>query len=859
MNRKYSFFFLTLCIVAVLGWLQQTNAQTHEMVVSWETTPGSGLPLTNALYNAVMGDTATDGSRKDLNRVYILQKGGLYQNNENFQNKDRFSISYPLNFVGQTPDPADPLNGNPAVLQMITRPDGSANGKILTGYGDIYFKNIYVIGSDDHGVQTYYQPIEIESNDLHCVFDGCYFERSNYAITAWNGKNNDIKFTNCKWLNLVERPITQQWTGRGISCWADQDSVIVENCTFQNVGFSAVQIEGGSAKYFRFVHNTLINVGRSIHSTSGNWWRDAYFANNLLINTFFDGEGWGDYSLQAQPSRTTFFTGLMAISHLPDSYGPDLGRRIVFAKTAAFLAQTFKKEWADTVRTQPYFNSVTDSFFTTFNVSNGGSMYAKDTTWLTKMPSFTNYDTSNYGNMIKFIEDIRAGISPAPSFMQNLYVSGSDTFWTAPQWPIVQNFAYTDNLTGTDGLPLGDLSWFPAKLADWNTNSAQYIQAIQDLAGKVFVFIPGPKIEAESGTVSGTAVKTAVSGLTWYDYAGSGSITWTFNAPTAGLYDTKWYVNETGRGQSGPNLAINGTALHDKAHGWGQFIFDPLLGPSWGMPNNSWIWVPITQDTVLTAEMPAFTLAAGSNTIGVTGGGWGEMKFSEVDVNLHGSADVIKLTAPIAVPSLVTPGADGVKWVASAFNYVAMGTNGTVSFPVTSSADGLFRMNLSYQNVQGTQPGTLTVDGASPVSLSLPGNTDSSSIPFLSSSFPLTQGNHTIGITAGNINLDYAILNQQITGIRDGNKSPQSYALEQNYPNPFNPSTKINFSLAKATKVELSIYNILGQRVLTLVNGLMSSGTHSVLFNATRFASGVYFYGIKTQEFQSYKKMMLLK
>jgi hypothetical protein len=620
-----------------------------------------------------------------------------------------------------------------------------------------------------------------------------------------------------------------------------------------------LQIEGGSAKYFRFVHNTLINVGRSIHSTSGNWWRDAYFANNLLINTFFDGEGWGDYSPQAAPSRTTVFTGLMAISHLPDSYGPDLGRRIVFTKTASFLAQTFKKEWADTVRTQPYFNSVTDSFFTTFNVSNGGSMYAKDTTWLTKMPSFTNYDTSNYANMIKFIEDIRAGISPAPSFMQNLYVSGTDTFWTAPQWPIVQNFAYTDNLTGTDGLPLGDLNWFPAKLADWNTNSVQYIQAIQDLAGKVFVFIPGPKIEAETGTVSGTAVKTAVSGLTWYDYAGSGSITWTFNAPTAGLYDTKWYVNETGRGQSGPNLAINGTALHDKAHGWGQFIFDPLLGPSWGMPTNSWIWVPITQDTVLTAEMPAFTLAAGSNTIGVTGGGWGEMKFSEVDVNLHGSADVIKLTAPIAVPSLVTPGADNVKWVASAFNYVAMGTNGTVSLPVTATTAGTFRMNLIYQNFQGTQSGTLTVDGGSPVSLSLPGNTDSTSIPFLSSSFPLSQGDHTIGITAGNLNLDYAILNQQITGIRDGNKSPLSYALEQNYPNPFNPSTRINFSLAKATNVELSIYNILGQKVITLINGAMSGGAHTVLFNATHFASGVYFYGIKTGEFQSYKKMMLLK
>jgi hypothetical protein len=861
MNRKYSFFLLTLFVVAILGWTQQTSAQSHNLVVSWETTTGSGLPLTNALYNAVMGDTNADGSRKDLSRVYILEKGGLYQNSENFQNKDKSGVSYPLNFIGQSPNPADAVNGNPAVLQMITRLDGSANGKILTGYGDVYFKNIYVIGSDDHGVQTYYQPLEFEADNAHCVFDSCYFERSNFALTAWNGKNNEIKFTNCKWMNLVERPVTQQWTGRAISCWADQDSVIIENCTFQNIGMCCVQIEGGSAKYFRFVHNTLVNVGRSIHSTSGNWWRDAYFADNLLINNFFDGEGWGDYSLQAAPSRNTYFTGLMAISHLPDSYGPDLGRRIVFANTASFLAQTFKKEWADSVRMQPFFNSITDSFFTAFNVANtsvGGHMYAKDTTWLSKMPNFTKFDTSNYTNMIHFIEDIRAGISPAPSFMQDLYVSGVDTFWTAPQWPIAQNFGYTDNLTGTDGLPLGDLNWFPAKLATWNTNSAQYIQAIQDLAGKVVIFVPGPKMEAESGTVSGTAVKTAVSGLTWYDYTGSGTLTWTFNAPTAGVYDTKWYVNETGRGQSGPNLAIDGIALNDKAHGWGQFIFDPLMGPSWNMPTNSWIWVPITADTVLTTEAAAFTLTAGSHTIGVTGGGWGEMKFSEVDVNLHGSTDVIKLTAPNAVPSLVLPGADGVKWVASAFNYVAMGTNGTVSFSVNAAAAGGFALGLSYQNVHGTQSGSISVDGGSPLSISLPGNTDSSSIPFISGSFQLSQGAHTVAVTAGNVNIDYVVLNQ-VTGIRDGKNSPVSFALEQNYPNPFNPTTNINFSLPKATNVELSIYNILGQKVMTLISGAMSSGVHSVQFNASHFASGVYIYRLEAGDVKINKKMVLLK
>jgi hypothetical protein len=277
------------------------------------------------------------------------------------------------------------------------------------------------------------------------------------------------------------------------------------------------------------------------------------------------------------------------------------------------------------------------------------------------------------------------------------------------------------------------------------------------------------------------------------------------------------------------------------------------------MPNNSWIWVPITADTVLTAEAPAFTLTAGQHTIGVTGGGWGEMKFSEVDVNLHGSSDVIKLTAPTGVPSLVTPGADGVKWVASGFNYVAMGTNGTVSFPVTADNDGGYRMNLNYQNVAGTQSGSISVDGGSPISLSMPGNTDSTSIPFLSGSFTLSKGPHTIAVTAGHINLDYAILVAEMTGINDGIMSPSNYALEQNFPNPFNPTTQINFSLAKSSNVELSIYNILGQKVMTLVNGTMSGGVHSVQFNASRFASGVYIYRISAGEFKMSKKMVLLK
>ena len=85
------------------------------------------------------------------------------------------------------------------------------------------------------------------------------------------------------------------------------------------------------------------------------------------------------------------------------------------------------------------------------------------------------------------------------------------------------------------------------------------------------------------------------------------------------------------------------------------------------------------------------------------------------------------------------------------------------------------------------------------------------------------------------------------------------YTLSQNYPNPFNPSTQINFSIPKQTRVTLKVFNVLGQEVATLVDGVLTAGQHTATFQATQFASGVYFYSIKAGDFASTRKMMLVK
>ena len=88
----------------------------------------------------------------------------------------------------------------------------------------------------------------------------------------------------------------------------------------------------------------------------------------------------------------------------------------------------------------------------------------------------------------------------------------------------------------------------------------------------------------------------------------------------------------------------------------------------------------------------------------------------------------------------------------------------------------------------------------------------------------------------------------------------------QNYPNPFNPITTIKYSIAKPELVTLKVYDILGKEIATLVNESQKSGNYEVEFNASNFASGVYFYRLQSgnpdksgQVFTETKKMILLR
>ena len=105
-------------------------------------------------------------------------------------------------------------------------------------------------------------------------------------------------------------------------------------------------------------------------------------------------------------------------------------------------------------------------------------------------------------------------------------------------------------------------------------------------------------------------------------------------------------------------------------------------------------------------------------------------------------------------------------------------------------------------------------------------------------------------------------------GITDlGNRSidlPKNYYLSQNYPNPFNPSTTISFGLREDSFVNLTIFNLLGQKVKKIVNTHLRSGYHSINIDASDLSSGLYVYTINARgkygiSYKESKKMLLLK
>tara|TARA_R110002073_G_scaffold183249_1_gene341429 strand:+ start:230 stop:958 length:729 start_codon:yes stop_codon:yes gene_type:complete len=196
--------------------------------------------------------------------------------------------------------------------------------------------------------------------------------------------------------------------------------------------------------------------------------------------------------------------------------------------------------------------------------------------------------------------------------------------------------------------------------------------------------------------------------------------------------------------------------------------------------------------------------------------------------------------------------------------YVDTKTGGDVTINFDSPGAGTYTFRTGYVLTSGNQTIDISLNGGTAQTVSLTAS-DSTFAEVDLNNLSFNQGDNELVISAssGGVLLDrfdfFTVGELMPVSNEEDTFGPNAYKLSQNYPNPFNPSTNINFTIPASSDVELTIYNLLGQKVSTLLNTKMNAGTHTISFDASNLASGIYLYRLKAGDKVMNKRMTLIK
>lgn len=836
MNKSYkqATALLLSCMLSVLVTVQvKAQAEGDTLLVEWYDNSKPG-PFNNNLFSVIQGDTTAEGERV-ANRVYQLRKGGFYYTSEPIQND-----GWHLNIVGNGPKEVAEDGDHPPMIQMTAREDGNTPGKMFNVRGDITLKEMIINGKTTLG-ELKYEIIDVRADGGRFIFDEVIFEYAQWGIAGFYSKDADIWITNSKYRNLVSE--TQPWGGRGFSVWADADTIWVENNTFMNIGGFTAQVEGSSPNFFLFNHNTIVNNGRQV--LLGAWLRDAYFTNNLILNGFWQGESAQEISADRLASTDEQYAGMLGIDNLPAQYGLDASRNIAVANNSFYLESEYETYFTtdnDTfdIRKQPLLQErVAAIFDANENMILSGNLVDVEN------PGFVTY-ADNHADRIQFITDLRQANSP---ITLHYWDPGRSEDNTSIQWPLPENLTYSNATLQTaaiGGYPLGDLNWYPEQKATWWANRDAQYQAIAELLGEPVVITPAGFVEAESGTAGGNAVTEAAPTRQIARIEAAGNIVWDDVQMSAGTYDVEishrtWY--EDGSVARQTDLVVNGGDA------------TPI---QIGVEQDGTTWSDVTTSDV--------TFAEGSNSVALNRS-WGYMEYQWVKIKEAGTENVVATLWP-GESELVDGGTyrcpDG-GTCASGDNVIDTKDGGSITLSYNSeSGAGNYAVKVSYLLTSGDAEVSVAVNGNNVATETLSASADSVLSEITLSNIPFDQGNNEIVINAasGGVQIDridFFVIGELTMVSNEDGERVNGFELSQNYPNPFNPSTNINFTLPVASDVQLTVFNLLGQKVATLISERRTAGNHSVRFDARSLSSGIYFYQLKAGDLTLQRKMTLIK
>ena len=855
MRIRYASLFIALLVTAAL-WPGQSRAQSP-LVVEW-ADPATGEVQVNALRDAILNDT----DRPD-DRVYVLERGGFYWNT------DRISWDgYHLRIVGQTADEADQEtfvcgpnqdeDCGPAIIQRVAYEDGGApDGQMFNNAGTgshLTLKNVWVMGQTDQGGLTAYEPFTLNAADSDYIIDNVIFDRNDWHHLGPNAADTDWWVTNSVFRNLFGP--SQIWEGLGIRFEVGADTVVFENNTFLNIGFTPFQSEAEPIEYFRVNHNTFVNVGRGF--SAGSIWKEAYITNNLFVNPYWHGSSEEMYS---DPEADDPFASFFSIAPLPARFGTEFDRRVVVANNAYWRDPAFETFYAAQdpyIRSEPFINDTTAGWFEAYE-----SMVFEDN-YIGVNPELTVYPTDDIiDQMTHNIVELYGANSVERGDMYYWDPGREEDCFVCNVWPLPEDFSYSNATLldgGTDGLPVGDLNWFPDAKDDFLANHEQYVMEIESMAGDRIVLEPVGLTQAEEGALEGDATVESVEGFTHYFMQGGGFIEWTFEIEEAGTYGLNVNTNMRAETQRGQRIILNGTNLRNNA-GFGEYYFctAAIDGCAVPLPNDEFVDVEVRAANLVEGA-DALTLDAGTHTVRIEPS-WGWQGFSGVDIVDEAGNVVVDLEAPDAVAEGVEEICEDAGYCPQGFSAVALGAGGSASWTFDAPVDGDYMLRIFYQadaatSAQLSQNGSVLDDDVALPATEVEGG------DVFTDQFALSAGARTLTLSTdqGGVLIDYVqLISIGGTSGTDKDELPEGYALDQNYPNPFNPTTTIEYQLGATGHVTLTVYDVLGRQVRTLVDGTLGAGVHVARFDGSGLSSGVYFYHLETPVGQRVRSMMLVK
>ena len=415
------------------------------------------------LNDAIEGDTLADGSRRDPDAVYVLERGGRYVVNGRVTHQG----GYHLRVVAAEGE------GPPPVIQQGVRDDGSSDDHSFEMLGDFTLQGLWLLNHDDGGSRKS-RGILVNTEGVTGVLDGIVYEVGTWLGIRINVDGVDLTVKNSIIRNLINTG--DPGNGKFVDPRSnDPERLYFENNTFYNMTSEIVRESGGFYENFFFNHNTVYNVAalsRNDARVHKSRIMNGTFTNNLFINMAALGDITTDWD---------FFGGAVvdppdvgALFPFDSLNAEDLGfmesdRDIRITNNNWYWDQELLDFYAanDTVQALSILSPLAEMqeaeglITMTNNISSDPG--------LTNPPSVQNaidYATQWYDNF--------CATDPIPAVCDFSTNNGEwDPFVSVPgsPWPLPEDFSYDTAseayTAGTGGFPLGDLNWFPDQKTAW--------------------------------------------------------------------------------------------------------------------------------------------------------------------------------------------------------------------------------------------------------------------------------------------------------------------------------------------------------------------------------------------------------